>query len=104
MSKFERNLKYIQIALKNTDYLSLHKTELSEADVRYLQAKDLLVQDRKQEFQDGDISLILTSKGITYFDDKKQEFKSRFVWSVFTPVFLSVITTLITLWFNHLLK
>jgi len=104
VSNYKKNLKHIHELLKTTDDLTLRKTNLSKKEVRYLQAKDLMIRDAKHEYHDGDMTLMLTPKGITYFDDKKQELKDRLIWSVFTPISLSVVTTLMTLWINHLLK
>ena|GEM_PF-4632546 len=104
MSNYKKNLKYIHELSETIDDLVLSKTNLSKKDIRYLQAKGLLIRDAKHEYQDGDMSLILSPKGITYFDDKKKDLKDRLIWSVFTPISLSVVTTLITLWINHLLK
>ncbi|MFW7420543.1 hypothetical protein ACODH8_10035 [Vagococcus fluvialis] len=46
----------------------------------------------------------LTPKGSNLLDEKKYDLKSKILWNVITPVVLSVITTLITLWFNSLSK
>jgi len=69
VSNYKKNLEYIHETLKTTDDLSLYKTKLSVKDVRYLQAKGLLIRDARHEYQDGDMNLMLTPKGITYFDD-----------------------------------
>lgn len=102
MTNFEKNLKYIHKMLETTDDLTLYKTKLSKEDIRYLQAKGLLVKDSKLEYMDGDICLVLTPKGITYFEDKKEKFKDKIIWSILTPISLSIITTLITIWIKGL--
>lgn len=46
----------------------------------------------------------LTPKGSNFLDEKNHDLKTKILWNVITPIALSVVTTLITLWIKSLSK
>lgn len=61
-----------------------------EEIVRFLRANEYLHNEQLNPNQ-----LIPTFKGQLYFYNRYQKFKERFLWSVFVPIILAVITALV---------
>ena len=96
MQKFEKNLRKIQSNIK--PLLTDADLDIPFSELDILRARGLI---EFKPYYDNQIRLRLTDKGITYFDDKRDQ--SRLFWKEHLVNFMfgfisGVAVTLITTW------
>lgn len=81
--------------------ISKHFKSISKTEIE-LHIKSL--RDDEFIFYSGlNDNINLSSKGLTYFSERRSYRLELFLKSIFCPIVVAFITTLITLWLKHLL-
>lgn len=112
MVKNEKKLlkRLIKAATQYTDQ-SIPISEINSGfDNYYLQRllnKKLVFKHAHQEDEEGNMifdSVVISNEGTHYFEINKEELKHFFLRSIATPIVVSAITTLVTLFLTWLAK
>ncbi len=97
ISKYDGNMEK-EITIMPSE-INLTYSELNQLCM-FLYNKNCIESPRLAYNESDHVCVILTHKGLHYFEFKWEEIKSFFFRSILTPIVVSAITTLITLWLS----